>query len=138
LEDVNAFFEEVVALQEPPDKELQRELVANFIQLPLESLRNRDLYEHARRQVGLRYNHLRAYSLAHVAFRMTIELVFYLDLETMANVRHCWLAQRKGPVKSMTFSDLKTLGENLDAVVSFARIDMHHIHIGARGIRYER
>tara|TARA_R110002049_G_scaffold226037_1_gene398077 strand:- start:1016 stop:1459 length:444 start_codon:yes stop_codon:yes gene_type:complete len=138
LEEQNNFYGEVIIAPLKAEQELDG-LVANYLPINLSQLQNALLIKQAKLKLGLRFNNFRAYRLANFDGKPTIEIVLYIDNEASKNFRSAWLGVKGLPLKSLSFCSVSSLSEHVNQVSIFANLfDLNYMHVGQRGLRYER
>lgn len=138
LEEQNNFYGEIIIAPLKAEQELDG-LVANYLPINLSQLQNALLIKQAKLKLGLRFNNFRAYRLANFDGKPTIEIVLYIDNEASKNFRSAWLGVKGLPLKSLSFCSVSSLSEHVNQVSIFANLfDLNYMHVGQRGLRYER
>ena len=138
LEDMNVFYSEAVSVVDQAKHELEG-LVANYLHINISQLQNERLIKQAKSKLGLRYNNYRAYRLANFDGKPTIEIIFYIDNIVSNMYRNAWLGIQGSPLKYLSFCEVNSLCEYVNQVSIFANLfDLKYMHVGPRGLRYER
>lgn len=138
LEDMNVFYSEAISVVDQAKKELEG-LVANYLPINVSQLQNERLIKQAKSKLGLRYNNYRAYRLANFDGKPTIEIIFYIDNIVSNMYRNAWLGIQGSPLKYLSFCEVNSLCEYVNQVSIFANLfDLKYMHVGPRGLRYER
>lgn len=138
LEDMNVFYSEAVSVVDQAKNELEG-LVANYLHINVSQLQNERLIKQAKSKLGLRYNNYRAYRLANFDGKPTIEIIFYIDNIVSNMYRNAWLGIQGSPLKYLSFCEVNSLCEYVNQVSIFANLfDLKYMHVGPRGLRYER
>jgi len=138
FEEMNAFYAEVVKVSGEVGNEFKG-LVANYLPISLAHLQNDRLVKIAKTKLGLRYNNYKAYRLANFDGKPTIEIIFYLDTVVSNVYRNAWLGIKGAPLKYLSFCEMNCLSEYVNQVSIFANlVDLKYMHVGLKGLRYER
>jgi hypothetical protein len=119
FEGLNDFYKDAIIIQKSALSELKN-LVANYLPIPIAQLQNERLIRYAKTRLGLRFNNYQAYKLASFDGKSSIEVLFYLDNASSTHYRNAWLGIQGQPLKQLTFSSIKTLCEYHQHIFTFA------------------